>query len=369
MSIWSWSAGSGALLGVVIFTLALTPILVWQVRRFGRFSVGRLLGAAAVSVYVAALVTLTMLPLPRHRTLAWCEAYGVGGVQLRPFASFETMYLRATEIGWLPMFTSTLGLQVLLNVVLFIPWGVIARGYFGRSLWAAVVSGAAGSLLIEATQATGVWGWYPCAYRLGDIDDLLTNTLGALLGGIIAPLLLFWMPKHETLMRRKWAARPVTAPRRAFGMLLNLLYVWGFTWITVSLVKLAWLVIHRKIDPTTLTWVEFWVQLLAVCAVLGVPAVLGRGSLGMATVWLRPVWHTRSGKHAPGTLLQRVGRSAVLGAPYALAALPGWEWGKATFTLLVVISAVMVFTTHTHRSLSGVLSRCVVVDSRVGSSR
>ena len=38
------------------------------------------------------------------------------------------------------------------------------------------------SLLIEVTQLTGIFGLYPCAYRFFEVDDLITNTTGTLLG-------------------------------------------------------------------------------------------------------------------------------------------------------------------------------------------
>lgn len=40
-------------------------------------------------------------------------------------------------------------------------------------------------MLIETTQGTGVWGVYDCPYCLTELDDLLTNTTGAVLGWFI----------------------------------------------------------------------------------------------------------------------------------------------------------------------------------------
>ena len=77
-------------------------------------------------------------------------------------------------------------LQVVLNVVLFLPFGVFVRLITHRGVVVATVLGFAVSLLIEVTQLTGVWGVYPCAYRLFDVDDLLTNTLGAFLGAVLS---------------------------------------------------------------------------------------------------------------------------------------------------------------------------------------
>ena len=71
-------------------------------------------------------------------------------------------------------------------MVLFLPFGVFVRLITHRGVVVATALGFAVSLLIEVTQLTGVWGVYPCAYRLFDVDDLLTNTLGAFLGALVS---------------------------------------------------------------------------------------------------------------------------------------------------------------------------------------
>ncbi len=48
--------------------------------------------------------------------------------------------------------------------------------------------GAALSCLIEFTQYTGLFGLVPCTYRVVDIDDVITNTLGTYLGVRLLPL-------------------------------------------------------------------------------------------------------------------------------------------------------------------------------------
>ena len=42
------------------------------------------------------------------------------------------------------------------------------------------------SLIIELSQLTGLFFTYPGSYRLFDVDDLLTNTLGGFLGTVLA---------------------------------------------------------------------------------------------------------------------------------------------------------------------------------------
>lgn len=49
------------------------------------------------------------------------------------------------------------------------------------------------SLAIELTQLTGIWGYYDCAIRTFDAEDIFNNTLGAVLGwGALA----VWQHRH-----------------------------------------------------------------------------------------------------------------------------------------------------------------------------
>ena len=115
-------------------------------------------------------------------------------------------------------------LQVVLNVVLFVPLGVFVRLITHRGVLVATAIGFAVSLLIELTQLTGVWGAYPCAYRLFDVDDLMTNTIGAFLGAALRH------PYAARRRRRLGTARrslptTVSAGRRLAATLSDVLFV------------------------------------------------------------------------------------------------------------------------------------------------
>ena len=70
------------------------------------------------------------------------------------------------------------------------PLGCFVRMLWGRGVVVSTATGLAVSAMIETTQITGVWGIYPCPYRVFDVDDLLANTSGALLGAVLVSLLL-----------------------------------------------------------------------------------------------------------------------------------------------------------------------------------
>ena len=55
------------------------------------------------------------------------------------------------------------------------------------------------SLYFEVTQLTGLYGIYPKAYRLFDVDDLIINTLGGALGYLITPLVTIFLPARDEI--------------------------------------------------------------------------------------------------------------------------------------------------------------------------
>ena len=53
------------------------------------------------------------------------------------------------------------------------------------------------SLFFEVSQITGLFGLYLHPYRLFDVDDLITNTAGTLLGNLLALPLCRFLPSMD----------------------------------------------------------------------------------------------------------------------------------------------------------------------------
>ena len=87
--------------------------------------------------------------------------------QLIPFQSLADIVEYAESNGLLATLISDVRLQVIMNVVFFVPLGFFLAYRGRRSLGATALIGFCISLAIELTQGTGLWGLAPCPYRSG----------------------------------------------------------------------------------------------------------------------------------------------------------------------------------------------------------
>nr|WP_281392013.1 VanZ family protein [Brachybacterium halotolerans] len=328
-----------------------------------------MLGAAAVSVYGVALVAYTLLPLPDPART--CGAGAGRTLQLTPFQFVADIVREGGGLGLRDAVTSWAVLQAALNVVLFVPLGLAVRGMLRRGVLTATALGALVSLAIEATQYTGLWGIYDCSYRIADVDDLILNTTGALVGALLAPLLLhWWMPSPEQLTARR--SHRVSGMRRLLGMVVDLIAVGlvGFLFdLGRAVVELVFTTdarqVHELGEPG-----QALLLVLAFAVVFALPA-LGRSgaSLGQRAVGIAPAWP--SGAGGVGARLLRasavggvwtVGRALALllsaaGIPLAAGAL---SLAIGLYMLVVLVFALV----GDHRGLSGRLAGSAMVDAR-----
>ncbi|GAB2471748.1 hypothetical protein GCM10027063_10410 [Promicromonospora xylanilytica] len=284
--VWTWPARIGVLFGVLLFVALLVPVLAIQVRRYGAISPGRLLGAAALAIYGTALAAYTLLPLPSGDLAAWCAEHGHEAAQLRPGQIFADIRERTAGMSLGAAARDVSVLQGVFNVVLFVPWGVLVRRYLGWGLLASAASALAASLLVEVTQLTGIFGLIGCSYRLADVDDLLTNTLGGVLGALVAPWVLRWMPRAKTLAATRGVPRPVTVWRRWLGMAVD---ASAYTLLS-GLLAMGWgLASYLVTGEAPSDSVPLWLfaGVLPWLVVFVLPLATGAGeSLGQRTVWL-----------------------------------------------------------------------------------
>ncbi|NUR92617.1 MAG: VanZ family protein [Nonomuraea sp.] len=329
MGVYQTNLAVAFILAPFFIVLGALPFISRQYRIFGRVGLWSGLVAAALVLYLCAIVAFTLFPLPDVGADpgAFCLAHaGTARPQLHPFASLDDIWQGVPGAFW----------QVFFNLLLFVPLGFFLRYRYGRSLAFSAVLGFAVSLTVEFTQLTGDWGLYPCPYRLFDVDDLLTNTAGTVIGfGLAVPLAL--------VLPRAWPRpapddQPPGLVRRIVGNLLNLA-VWWLAAVAVSIV----LAITRVEFESDLT-----LYVVGVVVLLVIPLLRrDRSAPGRAAVHLALV-DVATGRPA--------GRRAVLIRfavfPLPFVVLSALERGLLVF-LLAVAHLIVVLVRRDRRSLAG----------------
>lgn len=376
MNLWIWSTQIAVLFGILIFAAILIPILIRQYRKYGRLSSSRILSSIAITVYITALLAYTLLPLPAGDTAQWCAEQGFDGAQLVPFQFVTDIMVTTVDLSWVERLRSIAVLQVVFNVLLFIPLGAVLRRISGLGIVTATGVALMVSFVIELTQLTGIYGLIDCSYRLADIDDLMLNTFGGFLGALLAPLILGWVRSDDELEEKRHKPRPITVWRRWMGMIFDWFIFFALsTVVTLALrITVSLFTSLAFLDDPSFVLAEYLLGVaLPAALVFLLPAWLGSGAtIGQRVVWLEPV---RRGQVV--TLPRRVLRgfisSGLFGIALALGSVPeslnllgedvtGWAGTAQILIVLVSVSAVPL--TATMRGISGVLSATTLRDSR-----
>jgi glycopeptide antibiotics resistance protein len=324
--------------------VALFPYVAAQYRRRGRLGFGQVLLASAFAIYAVGLVLLVNLPIPSFSG-DFC-ATKASHAQTHWGQTFDDMRHWARG-GKLLLGNPAFEVRVF-NVALFVPLGMFLRHLFGRGVVVTVIIGFAVSLAVELTQLTAVWGLFPCSWRTFDVDDLWSNTLGALVGALAAPVLRLVPGQVDAAPS---VARPVTAWRRLLGMACDgvlVVVVGQALMIAASLVEYYLgdanfaASTERRLELLLGWWVPGGVLLVLL------PLVNGGRSPGQWAVMLRPV---------PSSWVRRVVQVAA--GPVMLLAVVD----TVLVVVLLVVNGVAAFFGD-HRGVSGSIAGVRFADAR-----
>lgn len=347
----------GALLSVVL----VVPMIALQYRQWGTLSFSRLFLILAFMLYLIAVPMYTLLPTgaPIDRI---CELGTSPKPLLEPFRFVRDLRWAAQTMTPRAFVASALVQQIVLNVILFIPLGIFLRKLNRLPVWVVVPVGFGLSLLIELTQLTGNWGLSRCPYRTFEIDDIILNTMGTVVGVILAPLLAIF-PGVRLRAADRTRVRPVTRKRRLVQLFCD--------WMIFTLVtQIGATVIVAVLDGTNAIdgpahggAVGAWVTLLAGLALfVGFP-LLTRGETPGERIVLISV-KTRQGLDpGAGRILAKALSGWVPFVVLAAIATDGHPWAHALN--VVWIGCSLLYTARYPEGLSMRLSGLRRFDDRM----
>lgn len=351
------SAVVAFLAGGFLAAFLVVPYVAWSYRRRGELGVGHALLAGAFLVYLMALWTYTLVPIP-ETTPQWCARHATSDPQLRPLRFLVDMRkYRVPADGLAALLHNPALQQVVFNIALFVPLGMFGRHLLRRGVLTMVAMGALVSLLIELTQFTAVWGLFRCPYRIFDVDDLLANVVGVVVGLAMAPILR--LVPGQTVSKEPDEPRPVTTWRRWLGMALDVLSVSLLGWTLQVLVRTVGIYGYGQpfdwnASPAVGTFVP------TVLLLLLVPLFGNGGTFGQRVVLLAPV-NPHGTKPSALRILVRFGTGT--GGFFVLLFLDA----SVAAAVLAAVSALLAWRTDDHRGLTGLIAGTRMIDTRTRS--
>ena len=349
MATWLLEGGLSLLLFLALSPVLVAPFLAVVYRRYRYPAPGPTALAVGTGVYACSLVAFTTFPLPEAPEEFCTERSAIDYWQLTPGSSLGDVLDQAREVGLTSTLTSGVFLQVAFNVVFFVPLGFLVAYWLRRGIGTALLAGLGVSLLIEVTQGTGLWGIYPCPYRLADVDDLITNTGGALIGWAIGAVAWRLLPLRDPPARAD--LDPPTVRRRLLAAGLDLVIVSVVVFGVDAL--LVFLETSRGVDVATLApWFSVVQYSVGALLLLVVPLLRAdRTTPGQATVLLAL---SARGRGEPA------GRASVA-VRFAVRWLPILVWGTPAIAVVALIELATLATRPDRTSLAGLVARTATV--------
>ncbi|GEK32952.1 VanZ family protein [Kurthia sibirica] len=199
---------AGIIFIILVFFLWI-PWLIYMYRKYGFLPLSTTLISFSFIFYFLSALFLVILPLPTTRDTCAMQNPNTVHYSLIPFQFVEDI-LKGQWLNlknpatYMLLFKQSAFYQVFFNFLLLLPLGVFLRYYLGdkKKWWKAAILIFITTFFFEITQLTGIYGIYNCAYRLFDVDDLMTNTIGGIIGFFIAPAVLAIFPSKKTIEER-----------------------------------------------------------------------------------------------------------------------------------------------------------------------
>ena len=200
-----------------IALLITIPFILLSYHKYGSINKIKTLVIYSFILYLITIYFLVILPLPSFDTASKISPPHFNFI---PF-NFVKDFLRETSLIITDTSTYIKAIKepcfyvAVFNIFMTIPFGMYLHYYFKFSFKKTLLYSMLLSLFFEITQGTGLYFIYPNPYRLCDIDDIILNTTGGLVGFGIMKLLEGFLPSREELDKRAYeTGKKVSGLRR-----------------------------------------------------------------------------------------------------------------------------------------------------------
>ena len=185
----------------ILAAIVTGPFILHQYHKYTSINPLKTIILYCFNFYLLCSYFLIILPLPDKNTVI---TQSKDMIQLIPFHFIidfikETPFQLLNPKTYIETIIDPSFYVVIFNIILFIPLGMFLRYYKKKNIKQIIKISLLLSLFYELTQLSGLYGLYPNPYRLCDIDDLIQNTLGGVLGYWIMKKIEHKLPTKEEL--------------------------------------------------------------------------------------------------------------------------------------------------------------------------
>lgn len=221
---------------ILAFLITL-PYTIYNYNKYGSVLFIRTLLIYLFVLYLLSAYFLIIMPLPKIEYVKKLTTE----VQLVPFYIIKNM-IRSVNFDisnihtYINVLKNPFVYQSIYNLLLMVPFGMFLRYYFKCNLKKTFIFTFLLSLFFELTQLTGLYFIYPNAYRLFDVDDIITNTLGGILGYLIVPIFYKILPTKEDLDLNSYKkGMKVSSTKRLITFIIDLTFS-SITFILIHII-------------------------------------------------------------------------------------------------------------------------------------
>lgn len=208
----------------LLFTM---PFILYQYHKYGSINKIRELIVYSFILYMITIYFLVILPLPKESDVVPKDNM----IRLIPF-SFVSDFLNETSLvinnpkTYIKALAEPCFYTVIFNVFMTIPFGMYLRYYFKCNLKRTIIFSFLLSLFFEITQLTGLYFIYKYPYRVFDVDDLIINTFGGIIGYFIMGPFNRLLPSRDRIDEESYSkGKTVSGLRRILVSLIDIFII------------------------------------------------------------------------------------------------------------------------------------------------
>ncbi len=276
MSTFSYSIQTSFVLFPIVALVFTLPYILFQYHKYGSVNPYRSMVVYSFLLYLMSAYFLVILPLPSVETVSKMTT---PSYNLIPF-HFVSEILNKTNFHvsdfatYFPAMKNPVFYEALFNIVLTVPFGVYLHYYFKCDFKHTLFYSFCFSLFFELTQMTGLYYIYPRSYRVFDVDDLILNTLGGVVGFLFSCLLLKILPTREEIDKKSFEkGKKVSIVRRLLSFLIDITF-FGLTLFCITYLLKQYHFLSQKL----FVLITF---LLCIIYFVCLPVLLHKKTIGM----------------------------------------------------------------------------------------